>query len=266
MSKNITLFEGHEEYNEYYEEGMLKPNVSHCIEEKHIHYNPQDYKISGQFTIPSRLLNVIENDNGEPSVNSCYGLSQGVKEIVDGDNIIYQNRIVPENVIEMVEEISQTSSQEKTKILKETFGRIIIDEEEVDYVTLIQNNGWYQLEEGIHDVVYYLSFGSSFFTNKIMADEVFTGIPLEKMVMDSRVKSFSLDSFNGCALLDTTERYINRITSITNNGVKKEPIIIECEFEDEYLSRGYNVSNTNYFPIYDGKVGMHVCEFTDDGQ
>lgn len=37
----LKLFQAHEEYEEFVSGGtMVKPNVSHCIEENEVHYNP----------------------------------------------------------------------------------------------------------------------------------------------------------------------------------------------------------------------------------
>ena len=41
MAKYLKLFENHQEYESFTEtEDFIKPNVSHCIEENHVHYNP----------------------------------------------------------------------------------------------------------------------------------------------------------------------------------------------------------------------------------
>ena len=40
IMKYLKKFENHAEYEAYLEEGMILPNVSHCITENHVHYNP----------------------------------------------------------------------------------------------------------------------------------------------------------------------------------------------------------------------------------
>ena len=40
MTKYIKLFNNHSEYQQFYMTDLELPNVSHCIEENHVHYNP----------------------------------------------------------------------------------------------------------------------------------------------------------------------------------------------------------------------------------
>lgn len=41
MREYIHLFETHENYEDFVESGeMLRPNVSHCVQENEVHYNP----------------------------------------------------------------------------------------------------------------------------------------------------------------------------------------------------------------------------------
>ena len=55
MGQYLKLFETHENYEDFihYEE-MLRPNVSHCITENEVHYNPwfQDIKKINNYNIP----------------------------------------------------------------------------------------------------------------------------------------------------------------------------------------------------------------------
>ena len=39
----LKLFQNHSQYNEFAGGGMLKPNVSHCVSENEVHYNPINY-------------------------------------------------------------------------------------------------------------------------------------------------------------------------------------------------------------------------------
>ena len=44
MRKYLKVFRTHEEYLEFTRTPeFLKPNVSHCIVEKHVHYNPKRF-------------------------------------------------------------------------------------------------------------------------------------------------------------------------------------------------------------------------------
>jgi len=38
--KNIKLFENHSQYEDFFMGDMLKPNVSYCVNENEVHYNP----------------------------------------------------------------------------------------------------------------------------------------------------------------------------------------------------------------------------------
>ncbi len=75
--KYIKLFENHSQYEDFIEtENFVKPNVSHCIQENEVHYNPHTFadeyitfvaKENGTFTFTSQNSNVISysTDGGE---------------------------------------------------------------------------------------------------------------------------------------------------------------------------------------------------------
>ena len=94
MLKYLKLFNEHSDYEAFRETSdFLKPNVSHCITENHVHYNPMDLRVSGKFTVPSRLFDVSQGDDSgggdDPQLamlatrglnsSSCYGLDSGIK-------------------------------------------------------------------------------------------------------------------------------------------------------------------------------------------
>ena len=68
MKKYLTLFNSHAEYEQYVSGDFEKPNVSHCVQEDEIHYNPWTYaeeyltfvaKENGTFTFTPNNSNVI---------------------------------------------------------------------------------------------------------------------------------------------------------------------------------------------------------------
>lgn len=100
MSKHLKKFNTHTQYQTFSLTDMVLPNVSHCVTEQHVHYNPSLLKVNGVFTVPSRLLNVVETIQSENSGGSsgetggstrvggggsssismpqCYGLDNGI--------------------------------------------------------------------------------------------------------------------------------------------------------------------------------------------
>jgi len=94
MLKYLKLFNEHSNYEAFRETSdFLKPNVSYCITENHVHYNPMDLRVSGKFTVPSRLFDVRQGDDSgggdSPKIarfatrslnsSSCYGLDSGIR-------------------------------------------------------------------------------------------------------------------------------------------------------------------------------------------
>ena len=98
--KYVKLFETHEEYEDYAESGMILPNVSHCVQEDDIHYNPWTWadeyltfvaRENGTFTFTPYSTNAISysTDNGktwtqENSVN-----------VNNGDRILWKGTMTP---------------------------------------------------------------------------------------------------------------------------------------------------------------------------
>ena len=98
MLKYLKLFNKHSEYETYSADKMILPNVSHCIDANDVHYNPIGLKVSGKFTVPSRLFEMQESSvEPEPgpmrasintrlrsstlnSYETCYGLADGIKK------------------------------------------------------------------------------------------------------------------------------------------------------------------------------------------
>ena len=84
MGKYLKLFESHNEYIAFTQtENFIKPNVSHCIEENEVHYNPYDYS--------DRYLTFIAREDGTfkfEGNNIKYSIDDGDTwaELVDGTN------------------------------------------------------------------------------------------------------------------------------------------------------------------------------------
>ena len=72
MKRYIRVFDNHSDYENYLNSGdMLLPNVSHCVTQDDVHYNPfVDYSTQ-YFTIESLVDNndirIIVNNNGNSS-------------------------------------------------------------------------------------------------------------------------------------------------------------------------------------------------------
>ena len=73
--KYLKKFENHSQYESYIATDFVKPNVSYCVAENHVHYNPKTWadeyltfvaKESGTFTFAPKNSNVISysTDNG----------------------------------------------------------------------------------------------------------------------------------------------------------------------------------------------------------
>lgn len=443
MANYLKLFNEHTQYEAFIGGGVEavetygkfeKPNVSHCITDGHVHYNPSDYKITGKFTIPSKLLNVVEGEpssgggpikkiappmkiiggGGGTTFTSCYGLDNGIKvtnnpivtysdnteifdstirdkssdlstelqegqqyveirfksyridedtdEIIsfkdtyvnpsdgetyynssdyemgafsgilengvftycyyDGDNSQFVTTPMPKIVHRVVnvftyDEQTGMYTYEKinancvyvkkdgddyadstnhvyngtltvtdnittyvlllyipTNSNTEDLGMfpksIKIDGEEIKLKDLeVGNNGWYVLEEGVHNIEYLFDFDECFYDfNEMLYTPYLMGVPVESVVLDSRLQGIGEQVFKGCALLNTEERFINKICTIkeydnrTRRFIDIEPIVMDCEFEDEddYITYS-KFTNNDYYALHDGKVGMHVCEF-----
>lgn len=126
MPKYLKLFNKHSEYETYSAGKMILPNVSYCIDVNDVHYNPIGLKVSGKFTVPSRLFEMkessVEPEHGpiRASINtrlktlnsykSCYGLADGIKKkekiIITYNNeektplFISDYNVIQENIID----------------------------------------------------------------------------------------------------------------------------------------------------------------------
>ena len=181
----------------------------------------------------------------------------------------YSNLLIPVEILKSKYDINDID-------IKWLFKSILIDDNEIDIDELIDNNGWYELEEGVHTVFYKLD--NSALGRGYLKTGLFTSVPIEELVLDRRIKGsiveietissewgstsvFVNTPFDGCALLGTDEETINRVCK----NVKLKPLVFECEFEDDddYLinlnSNNTMVSGATYFAIHDDVVGMHVC-------
>lgn len=62
MSKFIRLYNSHTQYEA---DELLKPNVSRCRSEKHVHYNPNEIYLRGNIVIPYRGLVDTDSSGGD---------------------------------------------------------------------------------------------------------------------------------------------------------------------------------------------------------
>ena len=102
MAKYLKLFETHAEYEQYVSGDFEKPNVSHCVQEDDVHYNPmphdysKDYLTfvaleSGTFTFTPKKNNIISysTDDGETWTE---GNSVSVS---NGDKVMWKGTMTP---------------------------------------------------------------------------------------------------------------------------------------------------------------------------
>lgn len=174
------------------------------------------------------------------------------------------------------------------------FKAIKVDGEEIDIDELVENEGWYQFDEGVHTIVYVLNTATNNAIYKgFLMPGLFTGIAIEEVQLDERIKGSYMSRetqtnswgnetvvlstpFDNCALLGTDEETINKICTIKQLELSEEnglplrtkrikPLVLECEFEDEddiicnNGNSGGRLSNQTYFAICNEKAGMHVC-------
>ena len=170
------------------------------------------------------------------------------------------------------------------------FKAIKVDGEEIDIDELVENEGWYQFDEGVHTIVYVLNTTTNKAIYKgFLMPGLFSGIAIEEVQLDERIKGsymsreqwgdetvFFSTPFDNCALIGTDEETINKICTIKQlelseeNGLplrarKIKPLVLECEFmdEDDIIyndnNSGSGLSNQTYFAVCNEKTGMHVC-------
>ena len=100
MKKYLTLFNSHAEYEQYVSGNFEKPNVSHCVQEDDVHYNPRTWadeyltfvvRESGTFTFTPKKNNVISysTDDGETWTE---GNSVSVS---NGDKVMWKGTMTP---------------------------------------------------------------------------------------------------------------------------------------------------------------------------
>ena len=180
------------------------------------------------------------------------------------------------------------------------FKAIKVDDEEIDIDELVENEGWYQFDTGVHTIVYVLNTTTNNAIYKgFLMPGLFSGIAIEEVQLDERIKGSYMSRetqtnswgdetvvlstpFDNCALIGTDEETINKICTIKQlelseeNGLplrtrKIKPLVLECEFEDEddiicnNGNSGGRLSNQTYFAICNEKAGMHVCTSSGSG-
>lgn len=97
----LKLFENHNNYEDFVSGGtMVRPNVSHCIEENEVHYNPRTWtdeyltfvaSEDGTFTFTPNNNNVISysTDNG-----TTWTEGNSV-EVINGDKVMWRGEMTP---------------------------------------------------------------------------------------------------------------------------------------------------------------------------
>ena len=101
MGKYLKLFKNHTQYEQYITgETAALPNVSHCIQEAEVHYNPFSYaneyltfvaKENGTFTFTPRSNNVISY-----SIDDGSTWTEGNSvEVNSGDKVMWKGTMTP---------------------------------------------------------------------------------------------------------------------------------------------------------------------------
>ena len=100
MKKYLTLFNSHAEYEQYVSGNFEKPNVSHCVQEDDVHYNPWTHadeyltfvaKESSTFTFTPQSSNVI-NYSTDGGTTWTEGKSVSVN---NGDEVMWKGTMTP---------------------------------------------------------------------------------------------------------------------------------------------------------------------------
>ena len=164
---------------------------------------------------------------------------------------------------------------ENKSIVKDLFSSIEIDGEKIDLDDLIESDGWYILENGVHSILYRVNKG--YVHNGYLPAGLFMHVPIEELQLDSKIKGtvYSISSigyntqvftaFEGCALLGTDEETIARActypgTSLNGEVIAVPPLVIECEFEDDdnYLNRHSSgrLSSLTHYAVHNGVAGL----------
>ena len=100
MAKYLKLFETHAEYEQYVSGNFEKPNVSHCVQEDDVHYNPWTHadeyltfvaKESSTFTFTPQSSNVISysTDGGETWTEG------NTVSVNNGDKVMWKGTMTP---------------------------------------------------------------------------------------------------------------------------------------------------------------------------
>lgn len=108
--KYLRLFDEHDGYNAYKDSGLLLPNVSHCIQQEDVHYNPLETRLIVRYSVNSNddrydphrytkalyyynivlganLFSKIEIDGRDASIEDLDAAS-GVCALSDGEHVV----------------------------------------------------------------------------------------------------------------------------------------------------------------------------------
>ena len=192
MAIYLKKFDTHSEYEEYAESGgMIKPNVSACVDANDVHYNP--------YTDPRLIIKYTVEDDSEPTLLYAYYTEEGEEEYwIIGIDL---------------------------------FDKVEIDGVEVSISDIDSDEGNYQLSEGEHIVKYtlkdpttinyYLFERCGSLTNVVIPNSVTTigdfafirCINLTSITIPNSVTTISVGAFDSCIGL-TSITIPNSVTTI----------------------------------------------------
>ena len=99
----IKLFDTHSDYEEFAGGGMLRPNVSHCVSENEVHYNP--------WTWANEYLTITPHGDGNVVINMYSGVTTDVLSSIsyskdNGETWVTTNNVNGTNVTVTIEAIN----------------------------------------------------------------------------------------------------------------------------------------------------------------
>lgn len=197
MAENLKLFNEHSEYEDFIQtEGFTRPNVSYCIEENEVHYNP--------YTDPRLIIKYYVDDASNATFLFNYSYYEGVEEE-------YSHRAI------------------------DLFEKVEIDGEEISLTDLDSSEGYYQLSIGEHIVKYTLK-NPTVLKNELFANcEKITSVDVPYSVISIGDHCFSYCTALTTVVLNENVATIecgafDNCRNLTSINIPNNASISECAF------------------------------------
>ena len=216
----IKLFQNHEEYEEFVASGMPLPNVSHCIEEVELHYNPLPYQGFCKLTL----------NNGEVVE------LEGSGELTSAMTNSYKSTLVSAEIGTLCTSIGQYAflycvnltsiniPNSVTSISKDAFGYCV----SLTSIVVDSNNTTYDSRNNCNAII-------ETSTNKLI-------IGCKNTVISDTVTSIGDDAFHNCLGL-TSITIPNSVTSIGDSAFSTCSNLTSITIPNSVTSIGYNAFN-----------------------